>query len=147
MVMARYCTFDPMKVSTIQLKMARAALGWTIREFAEKAGIHVNTAQRIEAGLPAQRATLRVVQRVYEDAGLEFIPPQEGVGGPGVRLKLGTEIPVHVSHSGQRDDDENSDLKALDVELVEYWQERPQLWQTLSETGQQVLSDEMFGKS
>jgi hypothetical protein len=87
------------------------------------------------------------VQRVYEDAGLEFIPAQEGVGGPGVRLKLGTEIPVHVSRSGQRKDDETSDLKALDVELVEYWQGRPQLWQTLSETGQQVLSDEMFGKS
>ncbi|ADP72003.1 helix-turn-helix domain protein [Rhodomicrobium vannielii ATCC 17100] len=134
-----------MKVSTIQLKMARAALGWTIRELAERARIHVNTAQRIEAGLPAQSATLQTVQRVYEDAGLEFIFADSG-GGPGVRLKLNAEIPAPGGRSDEGEDNEPDGLKALDCELVDHWRKRPRLWHSLSETGQRVLSREMFGE-
>ena len=134
-----------MKVSTIQLKMARAALGWTIRELAEKARIHVNTAQRIEAGLPAQSATLQTVQRVYEDAGLEFIFADSG-GGPGVRLKLNAEIPAPGSRPEDSNEHEPDGLKGLDWGLVDHWRQRPQLWHSLSEAGQLVLSRAMFGE-
>jgi transcriptional regulator with XRE-family HTH domain len=134
-----------MKVSTIQWKMARAALGWTIREVAEKARIHVNTAQRIEAGMPAQSATLNFLQRVYEDAGLEFIPAQEGVGGPGVRLKLGAELPERTGSRDESDGNGEGGAKALDAELAGYWRDRPVLWRSLSEGGRQILSSEMYG--
>ena len=37
-------------MKAIQLKMARAAIGWGVRELAEKAGVTANTVTRIESG-------------------------------------------------------------------------------------------------
>lgn len=69
----------------VQLRMARAALGWGVRELAEKAGVAANTITRIEAGHDARQSTLQVLRRALEDGGLVFIP--ENGGGAGVRLK------------------------------------------------------------
>ena len=69
----------------IQLKMARAAVGWGVRELAKKAGVTANTVTRIENGADAKRSTLDKLQHALELAGVEFI--DENGGGPGVRLR------------------------------------------------------------
>jgi transcriptional regulator with XRE-family HTH domain len=69
----------------IQLRMARAAIGWGVRELAEKAGVTANTVTRIENGADAKQSTMDKLQRALEAAGVEFI--DENGGGAGVRLR------------------------------------------------------------
>ncbi len=68
-----------------QVKMARAALGWGVRELAEKAGVTANTVSRYENGADALGDTLTKLQRTLEEGGVAFVDPN-GLG-PGVRLK------------------------------------------------------------
>ena len=69
----------------IQLRMARAAIGWGVRELGKKAGVAANTVTRIENGADAKQSTMDKLQRILEAAGVEFI--EENGGGPGVRLR------------------------------------------------------------
>ena len=70
-----------------QIKMARAALGWSIQELSEKSLVSVRTIKRIESenGLDtATPANIRLIISTLEAAGIEFVgAPSEG---PGVRL-------------------------------------------------------------
>jgi transcriptional regulator with XRE-family HTH domain len=69
----------------VQIKMARAAVGWGVRELAEKAGVTANTVTRIENGADAKQSTMNRLQHALETAGIEFI--DENGGGAGVRLR------------------------------------------------------------
>jgi len=69
----------------IQLKMARAAAGWGVRDLAKKAGVTANTVTRIENGADAKQSTMDKLQHALEVAGVDFI--DENGGGPGVRLR------------------------------------------------------------
>ena len=73
----------------IQIKMARAAVGWGVRELAKKAGVTANTVTRIENGADARQSTIDRLQQALEAAGVEFI--DENGGGPGVRLRKPTK--------------------------------------------------------
>ena len=66
----------------IQLRMARAAVGWGVRELAKKAGVTANTVTRIENGADAKQSTIDALQRALEAAGIEFTNGDQ----PGVRL-------------------------------------------------------------
>ncbi|RUU81275.1 helix-turn-helix transcriptional regulator [Mesorhizobium sp. M7A.F.Ca.MR.362.00.0.0] len=68
----------------IQCRMARAALGWGIRELAEVARVATQTITRLEQGDHLKPKTLEAIRAAFEAAGIEFIS-QNG-GGPGVRL-------------------------------------------------------------
>ncbi|MGB3024427.1 helix-turn-helix domain-containing protein [Paradevosia shaoguanensis] len=70
-------------MNSVQLRMARAALRWGVREVAEKAGITANTVTRIEGGADAKQSTIAAMQRIFEAAGVVFLP-DEGQGA-GVR--------------------------------------------------------------
>jgi transcriptional regulator with XRE-family HTH domain len=72
-------------MKAIQLKMARAAVGWGVRDLAKKAGVTANTVTRIENGADAKQSTMDRLQHALEVAGVEFI--DENGGGPGVRLR------------------------------------------------------------
>ena len=75
-----------MAVTSAQVKMARAALDWTVRDLAEATGLHRNTITNIEVGRYAgDAATLTAIEAVLRRAGVEFI--DENGGGPGVRLR------------------------------------------------------------
>jgi transcriptional regulator with XRE-family HTH domain len=76
---------DIVQMTPVQMKMARAALGWGVRELAEKAGVTANTVTRIENGSDAKQSTIAALRTALESAGIEFIA--ENGGGPGVRLK------------------------------------------------------------
>ena len=69
----------------IQVRMARAALGWGVRDLAKKAGVTANTVTRIENGADAKQSTMDSLQEALEAAGVEFI--NENGGGLGVRLR------------------------------------------------------------
>ena len=76
-------------VTREQVRMARAALGWSVKELSERVGVSANTVSRYENGSDALGGTLRKIRRVFEDAGIIFI--DENGGGPGVRLKKSSE--------------------------------------------------------
>jgi transcriptional regulator with XRE-family HTH domain len=72
----------------LQIRAARAALGWSAAALAEKAGVAMKTIARFEQvdGVPPSRsATLAEIRRVLEAAGIEFIGTPED--GPGIRLR------------------------------------------------------------
>jgi len=62
--------------------MARAAVGWGVRELVERAGITANTVTRIENGADAKQSTMDRLQGALEAAGVEFTNGDQ----PGVRL-------------------------------------------------------------
>ncbi len=65
--------------------MARAALGWGVRDVAKKAGVAATTVSRYENGSDAYGDTLTKLRRALEAGGVIFL---DGNGeGPGVRLK------------------------------------------------------------
>jgi transcriptional regulator with XRE-family HTH domain len=72
-------------MTPIQLRMARAAVGWGVRELAKRAGVTANTVTRIENGSDARLSTMDSLRQALEAAGVEFI--EENGGGPGVRLQ------------------------------------------------------------
>jgi transcriptional regulator with XRE-family HTH domain len=72
-------------MKAIQLRMARAAVGWGVRQLAEKAGVTANTVTRIENGADAKQSTIDRLKSALEAAGVEFI--DENGGGPGVRMR------------------------------------------------------------
>ena len=73
---------DIVIMKAIQLRMARAAIGWGVRELAEKAGVTANTVTRIENGADAKQSTLTALKGALEAAGIEFTNGRQ----PGVRL-------------------------------------------------------------
>ena len=75
-----------MPVTNAQVRMARAALDWTVRDLAEATGLHRNTINNIEVGRYAgDPKTLELIEKILRAAGVEFI--DENGGGPGVRLR------------------------------------------------------------
>ena len=74
-------------VTSEQIKMARAALGWSVEKLARESAVGVRTIHRIEAqnGIPnATAGNLKLLRETLQAAGIEFIG--EAGDGPGVRL-------------------------------------------------------------
>lgn len=65
--------------------MARAALGWGVRDLARMSGVATYTVARFERGEALKPATIAALRRAFEAAGVDFID-QNG-GGPGVRMR------------------------------------------------------------
>src|SRR5262249_26878913 len=75
-----------MPVTSAQVRMARAALNWSVRDLAQAAQVHRNTVTNIETGRYAgDPTTLAAIVSALKRAGVEFI--EENGGGPGIRLK------------------------------------------------------------
>jgi DNA-binding XRE family transcriptional regulator len=73
-------------VTSAQVRMARAALNWTVRDLAEATGLHRNTITNIEVGrYSGEPETLALIKSVLVRAGVEFI--DENGGGAGVRFR------------------------------------------------------------
>jgi transcriptional regulator with XRE-family HTH domain len=73
-------------ITPSQCRAARGLLDWTQQELAEAARIGVATIRLFEGEAAESRhATLAVLRRAFELAGVEFI--DENGGGPGLRLR------------------------------------------------------------
>lgn len=79
-----------MAVTSAQVRMARAALDWTVRDLAEATGLHRNTITNIEVGRYAgNQDLLSVIEKAFRGAGIEFMPEN------GVRLReTGRKRPI-----------------------------------------------------
>ena len=73
-----------MPVTSAQIRMARAALNWTVRDLAKASGLHRNTINNIEVGrYTGDSESLRTIEKVLTRAGIEFTNGDQ----PGVRLR------------------------------------------------------------
>jgi transcriptional regulator with XRE-family HTH domain len=73
-------------VTGAQVRMARAALNWTVRDLAEATGLHRNTITNIEVGRYAgDQKSIETIRIVLRKAGVELI--DEDGGGAGARLR------------------------------------------------------------
>jgi DNA-binding XRE family transcriptional regulator len=78
-------------VTSAQVRMARAALNWTVRDLAAATGLHRNTITNIEVGRYAgDPATLTLIKDILTREGVVFI--DENGGGAGVRLRKPGEV-------------------------------------------------------
>lgn len=69
----------------VQCKMARAAIGWGVRDLAKEAGVSPDTIARLERGEELKASIIEAIRSALETAGGEFIP--ENGGGVGARLR------------------------------------------------------------
>lgn len=72
-------------VTSAQIRAARGLLNWTVRDLAEKSGVHRNTVTRIENDATEGGYSIGAIQLALESAGVIFVA--ENGEGPGVRLK------------------------------------------------------------
>ena len=76
------------RISSAQIRAARALLKWSAQDLASASALGVNTIRRAEvaeAEIALTAANGLAVRNALETAGVEFI--EENGGGPGVRLK------------------------------------------------------------
>lgn len=74
------------EITPRQLRAARALLGWSQEELADRAVVARATVQRIERGLAVRTDVYFKVCRTLESAGIDFLPGRPGGKGEGVRL-------------------------------------------------------------
>lgn len=73
-------------ITPAQCRAARALIDWSQQDLADAARVGVVTVRQFEGGGTQPRnATLDVVRRAFEDAGVIFV--EENGEGPGVRLR------------------------------------------------------------
>ena len=80
---------DRLGVGACQVRMARAALRWTIEELACNSGISEKTIRRIEAYGCVPNLTLETVDKLltcFQQRGITLISGENTHEGPGVRL-------------------------------------------------------------
>lgn len=78
------------QISAIHSRMARAALGWTVRKLAEAAKLSHDTVVRLEKGEELKETTNDAIRAALETAGVEFTNGES----PGVRLRKGKSAPL-----------------------------------------------------
>jgi len=64
----------------IHLRMGRAALGWTVRELAEKAGVNKNTVSRYESGRQIVSDALMRLEQTLTAEGVVFLENESEFG-------------------------------------------------------------------
>jgi transcriptional regulator with XRE-family HTH domain len=67
------------------LRMARAALNWTVRELARRAAVDKNAVSRFESGKQILSASLQSIEDVLAKEGVVFLEDSTSVG---VRILL-----------------------------------------------------------
>jgi len=74
--------------------MARAALGWTLQDLAERAGVNLNTVARFEAGREVKSGTIDRFESVFSAAGVT-LTYVEGAAG----IQLSQELTRRVGRA------------------------------------------------
>ena len=68
-------------VNRVQVKMARVALGWGVRDLAREAGLMPPTITKFETGGNVTIETVEKIQRALERAGITWVPENGGPAG------------------------------------------------------------------
>ncbi len=148
-------------------RAARALLAWGQRDLSARSKVAQATITSFEIGTrqPYER-TLEALRRAFEDAGVLFIDPVEGMHQGVAGLKWGAAPPTRQpgegavsSEAGEGgmkatwDDDEAAasldallcEAPGLNPDMAEMWRDDPELWARLSQGGRETLSTRMFG--
>lgn len=72
-------------VTSAQIRAARGLLNWTVRDLADRSGVHRNTITRAESSEAGPGYAALAIQKALEEAGVIFV--EENGEGPGVRLR------------------------------------------------------------
>ena len=91
----------------VQCRMARAALGFGVRQLAAAAKVSIDTVARFERGDELKERTIDALQRALEAAGVEFT----NGGQPGVRL---TKAPAALAAEPARPSKRTVSAKAIE---------------------------------
>jgi transcriptional regulator with XRE-family HTH domain len=107
---------DEIFITPQQSRGARAMLGWTRDELAERSKVSAATLADFEAGkrVPYDR-TLADIRRALEEGGIEFIP--ENGGGPGARLRKAGST-GKASKSSKSDASKAADLAGREIDQL-----------------------------
>lgn len=73
-----------------QIKAARALLGWTASDLAEKSGVSYPTVQRLDATkgpVGGRHETVEAIRKALEAGGVQFLEKGHAAAGSGVTLK------------------------------------------------------------
>ena len=103
-----------MSITPQQFRAARSFLGWSQRKLAAKARVGRATIANFELGLSTpQVRVMEAMVAVFDLAGVVFLDADTS-GGPGIRLKLGAEMPpITVADDGEAEgEDSEGGLKA-----------------------------------
>lgn len=73
-----------------QFRMAKAALGLSNPELAEKIGLHRNTLNKLDQGL-GKASTIQHVRLALEAEGIQFLEDGQVAAGSGVALRQRAE--------------------------------------------------------
>ena len=91
-----------MMIRPLHLRMARAALGWSLKELAKRAEVNLNTISRYEAGSQVMSGTINKIEAVLVKEGVMFLD-DDGELGPGVRLRRQLPLKLaEVPESGKK---------------------------------------------
>ena len=77
----------------IHLRMARAALGWTLKELGDKAGVNMNTISRYEAGSEILSGTMEKIEVVLRGEGVIFLD-EDADYYPAIRIHKEPRVPL-----------------------------------------------------
>ncbi len=132
-----------MTLTLEQCKAARSLLGWSQADLAKNSGISTTPIADFERGKSQpQRRTLEALQTALEKAGIQFFD-EDDVGGIGVRLHKG------VKPAAQQPEQTKSEIvlpSDPDLRgLYDYWRDRPEEWQELSDASRRGVLREIFG--
>lgn len=84
-----------------QVRMARAALNWSLADLSKAAGVHRNTISNFETEkYGGSDEALTAIRDALEAAGVIFVA--ENGEGPGVRLRKAPKEPA-PKHEGKKD--------------------------------------------
>jgi transcriptional regulator with XRE-family HTH domain len=83
-----------MMIRPLHLRMARAALGWSLKELAERAEVNMNTISRYEGGSQVMSGTISKIEAVLVREGVIFLDDDAELG-PGVRLRR--QLPLKLA--------------------------------------------------
>ena len=75
-------------IQPMQLRMARAALSWTLKELEAESGVGRNTISRYEAGHDILASALDSLEKVLVDQGVVFFEGDRAYGtGVGIKKR------------------------------------------------------------
>jgi transcriptional regulator with XRE-family HTH domain len=95
------------EITAVQIKMARAALGWGVRDLANAAQVSGDTINRVEGGEKLRPRTLAALREALQAAGAEFLPENgvrlsDQVAPKGGSSRGGTRKPRSAGKSARR---------------------------------------------